>query len=372
MQLAGAQAHRARLRRAAEDEVGAAQRAGRAADREADTERGVASNGQDFLRHRGDVEEAAERRPFEEGELEREVVHARVEARALAIERVEVERLVVEERRVAVRVDAGRVHRAIGLRTVGLLRQPERIIQEPLGAGERAADDAERAADRVDAVLEGRENERVAAVDHLVVDRHDGRGLRHVPVCRGEEHLRRDHGRPGARRPDLHACHQILGLRRVGVADRQHAASHRYVVERGVDARGELGRDRRERVAELRRVARHDGERRAARRDVLQLQRPGLARRHVAGEGHLHGLERAGGLRDLAARDFCGGRALGLRPDLAGLRDAERELSVEGVAGGLRGHQDLRRLAADRRGRSGADLERRAEHRARARIEHQH
>ena len=85
---------------------------------------------------------------------------------------------------VAVVVHADLVHRTVGLRVVGLLGQAERIVEEALCPHQRAANDGERPANRVHPLVEGREDQRIAAIDHLVVDRHHIDGLRDIPLAR--------------------------------------------------------------------------------------------------------------------------------------------------------------------------------------------
>ena len=356
------------LRRAAEPDIGRGRQ--RAAEAQVERERRVAPDREDFLRHRLHVEVAGDRRAVQPGELERELVHARVEARALAVHRIEVEGLAVGHDAVAVGIHADGLDGAIGLRIVGLLGQAERVVEVAFLASQGAADDGQRTADRVDPLLEGREHQRVTAVDHLVVDRHHADRPRGRPVGRCEQQLRNHRGgADGAqavfvrRLRRLGQAHQHLGVDVLlvavgeGVADGENVAAHGDIVSLQEAALGELVAQRRgdvgQGVAELRGVTHGGGERRIGKLDVLQLQRPDLAGGKVAlqlnGDGGEFGL----GGAHMGARDLHLGRTVGRRPhrDVGGATarigigiDADRHFGVEVLAAG---DQQLRRLGKE-------------------------
>ena len=361
------------LRRAAEDHVAGAGAA--AANAQVDAEGLVVADRQDLLRRRQHIEVAAERGAVEPGELVRERIHARVEAGALAVDRIEVRGLAVAHDGVAIGIHGNAVDAAIGLRIIGFLRQAERVVEEALGAGQRAADDRQRAADRVDALLEGREHQRVAAVDDLVIDRHHGHGLRRGPVVAGVEHHLRQHrgahrraqaqGRRAAADSgdaDQHAGIDVLERDGIGggVGDGDDAAAHRHIIGGDVEQFAERGGDLGQAVAVFGGVVGGDAAKRrfGVAAHVTQLQAPDLAGGDIALEfdRRRDKAGRRGGAA--AARDLdLGGTAghLAHREPAAGVGiDPQRHLGIERVG---RGDQELRRLRADRHAVDDADID---------------
>ena len=168
---------------------------------------------------------------------------------------------------------AGRAgDRAVGERQVRLARQRERVRQERLGVDAQAAVDDHRAEHLVGAPGHRREDERVVAVDEVVVDRLDVDRLRLVPGAgrpAGEDELLRDHGAAAAVLQDRDAD----GERRVVEArDRQDAADDGDAVRLEREVGAEAGGDVGERVA----VEDGEGVRRRADR-----QPPDLALRRL-------------------------------------------------------------------------------------------
>ena len=361
------------LRRAAEDHVAGTGAA--AANTQVDAERLVIADRQDFLRRRQHIEVAAERGAVEPGELVRERIHARVEAGALAVDRIEVRGLAVAHDGVAIGIHGNAVDRAVGLRVVGFFRQAERIVEEALGAGQRAADNRQRAADRVDALLEGREHQRVAAVDNLVIDRHHGHGLRRGPVVAGVEHHLRHHrgahrraqaqGRRAAADSgdaDQHAGIDVLERDGIsgGVGDGDDAAAHRHIIGGDVEQFAERGGDVGQAVAVFGGVVGGDAAKRrfGVAAHVTQLQAPDLAGGDLTLEFDRRRDEtgRRGGA--VAARDADLGGTIGRlahREPAAGVGvDPQRHLGIERIG---RGDQELRRLRADRHAVDDADID---------------
>ena len=384
------------VERAAEDDIGGRRGPGRGPggirDLEIDIERLVTADGQDLLRYRLHIEVALERRAVEPGELEGELVHARVEARALAVECVEVEGLAVVHDAVAVVVHTDRVHRAVGLWIIGLLGQAERIVEEALGAGQRAADDGQRPANRVHPFVEGREDQGIAAIDHLVVDRHHRDRPHRGPVGSGKQELRHHRCRAGgaqtidrrrigkvrrAGQTNQDLGVEILVLIRGRVADGDDAAAHDDIEDRLVEQRTQLGGDVGQGVAELRGVTDRDRHKRRSGLDILDLEGPGFAGGDVALQLDADGSKRARGRAAADAGDLDRGRPVGGPPHIhatgAGV-DADRDLGEEGgarCAGDAGGYEDLWRLGTDQALNDSADLQRGAERGAAGQIENQ-
>ena len=335
-----------------------------AVDLEIDGERQVTADRENLLRHRQHVEVALQGRAVEPGELEGEFVHARVEARALAIEGVEVEGLAVAHHAIAVGIHRHRIDGAVGLRIVGLLGQAEGIVEETLGPDERRTLNGERAADGVHALLELGEHQGVAAVNDLVVDRHHGHGLRCGPVRGSEQQLRHHDGGAGGtqalgrrqvgqvREAYQHLSIDVLSLGGERVADGDDATTNGNVVERRIQLAAQRGGDVGQRVAELGLVV---GEgckcRGRVAQHIAQLQRPGFADRDIALQLDLEEIELADGRADPLAGDLDLGRTIRGRSHLeAGTGvadDADRDFDIEGGASNAIGYQELRRLCTD-------------------------
>ena len=92
------------------------------------------------------------------------------------------EGLGVDQGHDAVQIHGDRVDLAIRQREVRLARQTERIVQETLFGDLNAALDQQRTADSVDALGEGREDQGIATVDEVIVDRDDANALSLEPV----------------------------------------------------------------------------------------------------------------------------------------------------------------------------------------------
>ncbi len=183
---------------------------------------------------------------------------------------------------------------AVGHVPVGLARQGERVVQEHLLADPDAALDGERAPDGVHPPLHGREGDGVAAVDHVVSGGVHIHGLGHVPVARGEDHLRGDHGvsRAVGRNGDVQG--ELAGVRPL----------HRQVppvvggvvVLVGLDLVHEILHRIPGPVPVLDRVGKGRG--------PVQGDRPDLVLGSHAGEGDLGGLPLRGVQRSFIARDL--------------------------------------------------------------------
>ena len=263
------------IRRAAEDVMRT--RARPVVDGQIGGERRRVGHRQYLVGDRIDVEIDALPRPVEEGERVEELVHARIKAGTLARHRVEVEGVGVGQPRVSRQGNLiqNNLNGAVRKRGVGFAGQPERIVEEAFLADLDAAFDRERATNRIHALSEGREHQRVAAIDEAVVDGHDVNGLRNAPGLRsvlGEAQLRRnrDHaarridpvfGIRAGHQLDLEAGVDVAALRRCGMADRQDASTDDHIEQGPVadlQVLAEPPRDRRQVVSELGEGAHHD------------------------------------------------------------------------------------------------------------------
>ena len=108
--------------------------------------------------------------------------------------------------------------RAVGQREVGLVRQRHRILEESLFTNPDTALDGHRTADRVNSLLEGREDQSVAAVDDLVVQGDNRHRLGRCPGFIVKDHERPDRRGDGAVRGDREVA---IEIRTVFHADRK-------------------------------------------------------------------------------------------------------------------------------------------------------
>lgn len=193
---------------------------------------------EDVFRDARDIDTAAQRAIGIDGRdvVDRGgVVDARIEARTLAVIAVHMGQLF------GIDGDHGAAtgHRpghAISERNVRLARQQHRHAQRHVGIA-LAADDRDRAADRIHAVVEGAEDLRVAAIHDGVVDRDHGDLLRGHPVgvIELDELTRRDLAR-------LLAADRGRGCvirRRIGqFADRDRATIDDHLIGARIAIRG--------------------------------------------------------------------------------------------------------------------------------------
>ncbi len=270
-----------------------------ARDRQVDIEGLVVPERQQFVGDRLHVQEGADRGAVEEGELEGEVVHPRIEPRPLADQGVKVEGLAVDQDGQAAQVNNGVVEVAVWLPLVGFLGQPERIVQEPLLAHQRPTLNRQRTPDRVDPLLEGREHERIAAVHKTVVDRLQGDRLREVPfaelrhpipIVRPEHDLGRDRRGAAGIRADQNLGANRPRRRLVRMRNGQDpTALHQIVTGPEGEVLRQTRRNRGQGVAELGRVS--------GRGHPAYPQRPGLTRRREAGQFHRDRVRVVAGIR---------------------------------------------------------------------------
>ena len=251
----------------------------KAAVAEARGEGGRAADGQDVLRHEVQVTFHTLGQAIQNRQGVGRAVDSRIKARTQSEHRPGVQRVGIRNGHLTVnRAEA--FDRPVFQRVIALARQREWIVEEALFLHPHATIDSDRAAHGVDAFLGRREDQRIAAVHHIVVNRHDRHDLRCVPVRRCEDQLRRH----------LHAALAVWRnavadgeVSTIATIDRQRPSASHHIVSIRHKAAGDRTLDAlhcaRQRVTEACGMA--EGQ-------TVQCQRPLLALGDLAREFDFH------------------------------------------------------------------------------------